>query len=94
MSRLLTSLGRTGRRIVLGHTLNPQTLIKTDEQKKKKILSKFTMLSWATFIAILGYMCPAGWGLDRVITTKERQRATVTKYNDVNSFPERFGIQI
>ena len=29
------SLGQTGRRVVLGHTLNTQTLTKTDEQKKK-----------------------------------------------------------
>ena len=31
---LLASLGHTGRRVVLGHTLNTQTLMKTDEQKK------------------------------------------------------------
>ena len=28
--------------------------MKTDEQKKKKVLSKFTILCWAPFIAILG----------------------------------------
>ena len=32
---ILASLGHTGRRgVVLGHTLNTQTLMKTDEQKK------------------------------------------------------------
>ena len=31
---------------------------------KKKVLSKFTILCWAAFIAILGYVQPAGCGLD------------------------------
>ena len=36
VSNLLVSLGHTGRRrVVLGHTLNTQTLTKSDEQKKK-----------------------------------------------------------
>ena len=35
VSKLLASLGHTGRRVVLGHTLNTQTLMKTDEQKKR-----------------------------------------------------------
>ena len=36
VSNLLASLGNTGRRrAVLGHTLNTQTLMKTDEQKKR-----------------------------------------------------------
>ena len=40
VSNLLASLGHTGRRkVVLGHTLNTQTLTKTDEQKKKKRFS-------------------------------------------------------
>ena len=52
-----------GSRVVLGHTLNTQTLIKTDE-RKNKVLSKFTILCWATFIAILGCMRPVGHGLD------------------------------
>ena len=35
VSKLLGSLGHTGRRrAVLGHTLNTQTLMKTDEQKR------------------------------------------------------------
>ena len=39
--------------------------MKTDEQKKKKkILSKFTILFWATFTAILGHMQPTKHGLD------------------------------
>ena len=37
VSNLLASLGHAGRKIVLGHTLNTQTLTNTDEQKKKKI---------------------------------------------------------
>ena len=37
VSKLLAFLGHTGRRRVgLGHTLNTKTLMKTDEQKKKK----------------------------------------------------------
>ena len=35
VSNLLASLGHTGRRVVLDHTLNTQTPMKTDEQKKK-----------------------------------------------------------
>ena len=31
---------------------------------KKKVLSKFTTLCWATFIVILGCMWPAGCRLD------------------------------
>ena len=64
MSNHLVSLGYTGgKRVALGHILNKQTLMKTDEQKKKGV-SKFTILCWATFIAILGRMWPAGCGLD------------------------------
>ena len=65
VSNLLASLGHTGRRVVLGHTLNTQTLTKTDEQKK--VLSKFTILCWATFMAILGRMQPVGHGLDTLV---------------------------
>ena len=47
VSNLLASLGHTGRRrVVLGHTLNTHTLMKTAEQKIKKVLSKFTILCW------------------------------------------------
>ena len=39
--------------------------MRTDEQKKKKkILSKFTILCWATFIANLCCMWPMGRRLD------------------------------
>ena len=34
VSNLLASLGHTGRRVVLDHTLNTQTLMKTDEQRR------------------------------------------------------------
>ena len=35
--------------------------MKTDEQKKKKVLSKFMILRWAAFTAILGCMRATGW---------------------------------
>ena len=67
----MASLGHTGRRgVALGHTLNTQTLMKTDEQK---VLSKFTILCWAAFIAILGLgLDTPVWGLDmeRVALTR------------------------
>ena len=62
VSKLLASLGCTGRRVVLVHTLNTQTLTKTDE--RKNVLSKHMILCWATFIAILDHMQPAGRELD------------------------------
>ena len=43
----------------LGPRLNTQTLMKTEEQKKK-VLSKFMILGWATSVAILGCKWPAG----------------------------------
>ena len=59
MSNLLASLGHNRKiRVVLGHTLNIQTLTKIDEQKKK-VLSKFMILCWVLIIAILGHMWPA-----------------------------------
>ena len=61
--QLLASLGHSGRRrAVLGHTLNTHTLMKT--KISHHVLSKFTTLCWAAFIAILGRMQPAGRGLD------------------------------
>ena len=55
VSNLLASLGHTGRvRVVLGCTLNTQTLLKT--KKSHNVLSKFMILCWAAFIAILGHM--------------------------------------
>ena len=63
MSNFLVSLGYTGRKgVVLGHILNAQTL--TKPTKSHNILSKFTILCWATFIALLGHMRPTGHGLD------------------------------
>ena len=57
MSNLLGSLGRTGRRsVVLGHTLNILQCAIT--RKSHNILSKFTILCWAAFIAILGRVWP------------------------------------
>ena len=64
VSKLLASLGHSGwRRVVLGHTLNTQTLRKNEEPKKNP-LCKFMILCWVTFIAILGLMWPTGHGLD------------------------------
>ena len=60
VSKLLASLGHTGR-IVLNHTLNIQTLMKT--KKSHNVLSKFAIFYWVTFIATLGHMWPAGHGL-------------------------------
>ena len=59
----LASLGHTGRRrVVLGHTLN--TLQHIITKKSHNILSKFTILGQATFIATLGQMQPVGHGWD------------------------------
>ena len=59
----MASPGHTGRRRnVPDHTLNTQTLSKTDEQRN--ILSKCTVSYWAAFIAILGHMQPLGRRLD------------------------------
>ena len=59
VSKFLLSLGQTGRgRVVLGHKLNTQILMKTDEQKK--VLSKFAILCGAAFMAILGRIQPGG----------------------------------
>ena len=54
VSSLLVSLGHTGRRrVVLGHTFNTQTLMKT--KKFHNVLGKCMILCKATFIAILGH---------------------------------------
>ena len=47
MSNLLASLGHTGRRVVLGHTLSTQALTKTDEQKK--VLSELVIFVLGCF---------------------------------------------
>ena len=46
----------------MGRTLN--TLQQVITKKSLNVLSKFTILCWATFIAILGSMQPMGQGLD------------------------------
>ena len=64
VSNLLASLGHTGRRTVfLGYPVNIQMLMKTTTKKSHKVLSKFTILCWAAFIAMLGCTQPAGCGL-------------------------------
>ena len=56
VSKLLVSLGHTGRRIVLGHTLN--TLRQVITKKSHNVLSKFMSLCWAILTAILGHVQP------------------------------------
>ena len=62
MSKLLPSLGHTGRRVVLGHTLNILWHVIT--KKSHNVLSKFTILCWAGFTVILGHLQPTHRGLD------------------------------
>ena len=62
VSNLLASLGHTGRNVILGHTLN--TLQHIITKKSHNVLSKFMILCWATFIAILGCLWPMGLRLD------------------------------
>ena len=58
-SKFWVSLDHTGRRrVVLGHTLNTQTLMKT--KKSHHVSSKFTILCWAAFIAIPDHIRPVG----------------------------------
>ena len=46
----LVSLGHTRRRrVILGHTLNIQTLTKTNKQKSHNVLSKSMIQCWAAF---------------------------------------------
>ena len=59
VSDLLASLRHTGRRVVLGHTLNTPSHVSAHN-----VLRKFTILHWATFAAILGCMQSAGHKLD------------------------------
>ena len=66
ISKLLVSLDHTGKRVVLGHTLN--TLWHIITKKSHNVLSKFTILCWAAFIAILGCMRPTGGGLVTPVT--------------------------
>ena len=63
---LLASQGHTGRRrVVLGHTL--ETLQRVITKISHNVLSKFMILHWAAFIAVLGHMGPVGLGLDTMI---------------------------
>ena len=56
---LLASLGYPGRRrVVLGHTLN--TLGHKITKQRHNVLSKFMVLCWAAFTAVLGHMRPSG----------------------------------
>ena len=66
VSKLLASLRHTGRRkLVLVHTLNT---LQHEITKKSHILSKCTILCWATFIAILGYMWLTGCRFNTPVT--------------------------
>ena len=61
--KLLVSLHHTGRtRVVLGHTLN--TLQHIITKTSHNVLSKFTILCWAAFIAVLGRVWPTDHRLD------------------------------
>ena len=63
VSNLLESLGHTGRRIlVLDHTL--KILWHVITKKFHNVLSKFTILCWVAFTAILGCVQAAGHRLD------------------------------
>ena len=57
VSNLSASLGPTGRRVVLGDTLN--TLRHIITKQSHHVLSKFMILCWAAFTAILG--CVWSW---------------------------------
>ena len=57
----MASLGHTGRRVVLGHTLN--TLRHVITKESCNVLSKFTALCWVAFVATLSRMRPAGYRL-------------------------------
>ena len=68
VSRLLASLPHTRRRrVILGHILNTLWHIITHTKKSHNGLSKFTILCWATFTAILGCVCPTGHRLDTTV---------------------------
>ena len=56
MSNLLASLGYTGRRVVLGHTLNTQTVMKT----KKKGFKKMYDFVLGRIHSYPGHMRPVG----------------------------------
>ena len=94
----MVSLGHSEiRRVVLGRILNTQTLTKTDKQKKM-VLSKFAILYWAAFIAILARMWPSGQGVytpalgefqnGKVRASKPHSfiKATVARIDKINFF--------
>ena len=56
-----------GRRVVLGHTFSTPQYVITHTQKSHNVLSKFTVLCWAAFTAILGCIRPAGCRLDTAV---------------------------
>ena len=60
----MASLGHTGRRVVLGHTFKYTNINENKQIKSHNVLSKFTILCWAAFIAILGCTWPRGHKLD------------------------------
>ena len=63
VSNLLACLDNTGRKsVVLGHTVN--ALQHDITKKSHNVLSKCTVLCWATFTAILSRMQPLGRRLD------------------------------
>ena len=77
VSNLLVSLGHTGRRrVVWGHTLN--ILWRVITKKSHNVLSKFTVLCWGTFIAILGCMWPVSTGLDTLVQTLDPRETIKT----------------
>ena len=56
--------------------------MKTDDNKK--VLSKFTIFCWATFIAILGCMWSAGRGLDT--SAGEPSQADIHLFNKADFY--------
>lgn len=63
MPNFWVSLGHIGRRrVILGPSFNTRQHVITN--KSHHVLSKCTILHWATFVAILGRMRPTGCRLD------------------------------
>ena len=65
----MASLRHTGRRVVLGHTLNTLQHVIT-KKKSHNVLSKFTIFCWAVFAGVLGRMWTAGCGLITLLKVK------------------------
>ena len=74
----MVSLGHTGRRVVLGHTVN--TLGHIITRNAHNVLRKFLMLGWAVFIAILGCMWPMGHGLDTPVNKSKQKKPPVQRF--------------